>query len=730
MKISRRAGATSQILQIFIANAASTSGAGLTGLTNASGSLTAYYHRDTDTTATAIALVTMTVGTFTSSGFKEIDSVNMPGWYQFCPPDAALAAGAASVAFHLQGATNMAPLPIEIDLDAQVDVYLWKGGTVGTPATAGIPDVNVKNMNNVAATSITTINANIGETQPLNFTGTGGSALVKSDIVDVAGAAVSTSTAQIGANVVNIAGAAAALDANNLLKVDTEDWKGGVIPAVNVTGVPKVDVVDWLGTAPLALSSQQIQSVVPSSTVVASVTGAVGSVSVTARVTANADQWAGGTIPAPAVTGVPKIDLTYILGTLLTETAGQIAGAFKKFFNVGGPSLTCLGIDQTGDSFGRIGVAGVGLTNLGDSRIANLDATVSSRLAPAGTLATVTNLTNAPTAGDFTATMKTSLNAATPVVTLAAGAIQAIWDALTSALTTVGSIGKLLVTNIDATISSRTKPADTQAAVTNVTNLANAPTAGDFTAAMKTSLNAATPTVTLSAAAVQAVWDALTSALSTVGSIGKLLVDNVNATISSRLASASISLSAGAVTVGTNNDKAGYALTAAYDAAKTAAQPGDAMALTSGERTTLAGVIWANATRTLTSFGTLVADVATAVWGAATRTLTAFGFTVTTDVSSLVTANLDATVSSRLASAGYTAPPTPAQNADGLLVRNLAGGSDGGRTVQDALRPSRNKVTVLAGTVTVYEEDDTTAAWSGAVSTDPAAQPIVTVDPA
>lgn len=43
----------------------------------------------------------------------------------------------------------------------------------------------------------------------------------------------------------------------------------------------------------------------------------------------------------------------------------------------------------------------------------------------------------------------------------------------------------------------------------------------------------------LSAAGVQAIWDALTSALTTVGSIGKLLADNVNATISSRLASAS-----------------------------------------------------------------------------------------------------------------------------------------------------------------------------------------------
>lgn len=38
----------------------------------------------------------------------------------------------------------------------------------------------------------------------------------------------------------------------------------------------------------------------------------------------------------------------------------------------------------------------------------------------------------------------------------------------------------------------------------------------------------------LSAAGVQAIWDALTSALTTAGSIGKLLVDNINATISSR----------------------------------------------------------------------------------------------------------------------------------------------------------------------------------------------------
>lgn len=46
----------------------------------------------------------------------------------------------------------------------------------------------------------------------------------------------------------------------------------------------------------------------------------------------------------------------------------------------------------------------------------------------------------------------------TAAVTITAASVQAIWDALTSALTTVGSIGKLLVTNIDAAISSRLAP--------------------------------------------------------------------------------------------------------------------------------------------------------------------------------------------------------------------------------------------------------------------------------
>src|SRR5437016_196355 len=98
---------------------------------------------------------------------------------------------------------------IDLDSSGRVNIGKWLG-TLVTAATAGIPDVNVKNINNVSTSSVTTISANQGTTQPINFTGTGASALVKSDTVDIAGSAVSVTVAQIGVNVVNVAADTAA----------------------------------------------------------------------------------------------------------------------------------------------------------------------------------------------------------------------------------------------------------------------------------------------------------------------------------------------------------------------------------------------------------------------------------------------------------------------------------------------------------------------------------------
>lgn len=91
---------------------------------------------------------------------------------------------------------------------------------------------------------------------------------------------------------------------------------------------------------------------------------------------------------------------------------------------------------QSGDTYTRIGAAGAGLTALGDTRVANLDATVSSRLAPAGTLAIVTNLTNAPTSGDLTATMKASVTTAATAATPTAAAVTGAVGSVTAAVNT------------------------------------------------------------------------------------------------------------------------------------------------------------------------------------------------------------------------------------------------------------------------------------------------------
>jgi len=66
--------------------------------------------------------------------------------------------------------------------------------------------------------------------------------------------------------------------------------------------------------------------------------------------------------------------------------------------------------------------------------------------------------------------------------------------------------------------------------------------------------------------------------------------------------------------------------------------------------------------------------------------------------------------------------------ADKILGRNLAGGSDGGRTVRQALRYLRNKVS-FGAKMTVYREDDSTADWTANYTTNASADPITEVDP-
>ena len=68
--------------------------------------------------------------------------------------------------------------------------------------------------------------------------------------------------------------------------------------------------------------------------------------------------------------------------------------------------------------------------------------------------------------------------------------------------------------------------------------------------------------------------------------------------------------------------------------------------------------------------------------------------------------------------------------ADALLKRNVASGSTGGREVREALAPARNRVEITAGTINVYDTDDTTVLWTGTVATVSYSAQVVEINPA
>lgn len=140
MKLSILAGATSQSVNIFIRDSSSTTGAGLAGLVFNTSSLIAYYtFAGANATATAITLATLAAvnSAYSSGGFKEIDATNMKGLYRLDIPNAALATSKGrSVVIMLSGATNMAPLPLEIELTGWDNQDAVHGGLSALPNTA------------------------------------------------------------------------------------------------------------------------------------------------------------------------------------------------------------------------------------------------------------------------------------------------------------------------------------------------------------------------------------------------------------------------------------------------------------------------------------------------------------------------------------------------------------------------------------------------------------------
>lgn len=215
MKKILKVGLTDQTIDIFIQDSSSTTGAGLTGLVFNTASLVCYYRRGATGSATALTLATQTVGgAHSDGGFVAIDGTNMPGMYRLDLSDAIVASGVTTVSMMLKGATNMAPLTIELQL-VSVDL----DDTVRFGLTA-LP-------NAVAAAA-----------GGLFTRGTG------------AGQINQDANGRIDVNVrAWLDTAAATPTVAGVPEVDVTHWIGTAAAAPTVAGVPEVDVTHWLGTA-------------------------------------------------------------------------------------------------------------------------------------------------------------------------------------------------------------------------------------------------------------------------------------------------------------------------------------------------------------------------------------------------------------------------------------------------------------------------------------------------
>lgn len=416
MKLIVKKGTTSKIVQIFIADSSSTTGAGLPSLVYNSGSLTAYYRREDAGNAggTAITLATATLGTFSSGGFKEVDSTNMPGWYELHIPNAVLASGASWATIMLKGATNMAPVLIEIQLvayDPDDSVHL---GLTALPNAAAAASGGLIIQGSTNAAGVNQGITVFGGVLRYNST---------SHIVDVF---IADSRYTDGRGLTGLA-----YNTPSLVAYYSNEVQGNAgataISLVTATlgtfssgGFKEKDSANQPGVYELHLPNAAISSSVNRHLVV-TLSGAANMATTRVIFTqvamgidnlttpANVTQWSSTNVASPDTAGYPKVTLKGGTG------AGEL-------------SLSS-------------GVAQADIAKCGGSTVA------------AGA---IPNVAAGSTGGLIligTGTRDINPNAGGVVIT--ATGMQSIFDLLTSAQTTSGSIGKLLVDNLNATISSR-----------------------------------------------------------------------------------------------------------------------------------------------------------------------------------------------------------------------------------------------------------------------------------
>ena len=354
MKQEILAGTTSKLITVFIQASTSTTGAGLTGLNASSSGLIWYWFAEDSTASAQVTLASGNLGTWTSGSIKEVDSTNLPGFYELGIPNTVIAStnSRSWVTMMLSGATSMVPLPVELQLvaynpmdgvtlgltDVKSNVLQWNSTNVATPNIGGVPKVDVVDwlgtavtssagvpIVDVAAGTITTVTGTVTATVPglvsANVTQWLGTAVTSNagvPLVDVAAGTVTTVTGNVNGTV---AAVTTCTGVGTATVVTSATVVGGTIATVTGTVTATVptqvtaNVTDWLGTA--VTSSAGVPVTTNLGTVTATVPTAV---TVTGTPAVNVTQWLGTAVTSNA--GVPLVDVNSITGTVTATVVG------------------------------------------------------------------------------------------------------------------------------------------------------------------------------------------------------------------------------------------------------------------------------------------------------------------------------------------------------------------------------------------------------------------------
>jgi hypothetical protein len=339
------AGLTSQSIDVMIYDSSSTTGAGLSGLVYNSSGLKAYYRIGATGTSTAITLATQTAtGAWSSGGFVEIDATNMKGVYRLDVPNA-VAATAAMVSIYLYGATNMMAVAQRVDCRAvPVDLKLVAGQTANAAAAVTFPATIASTTNITSASGIVPATGAITNAQAATIP-TSGTITTGTNQTGDAYAYLSTNLGLLGANLSGAPKTGFKLASDGLASVTA--WTVGITG--NITGNLSGSVGSV--TSAIVLPSAPTDWITSASVSAAAVT----------KIQSGLSTYAG------ADTSGTTTLLTRVTATAAFPTAAQVATIpiTGTINTTTPPTVTAIRTEMDTNS----------------AKLANLDATVSSRLA-------------------------------------------------------------------------------------------------------------------------------------------------------------------------------------------------------------------------------------------------------------------------------------------------------------------------------------------------------------